>query len=150
MFRSPFNLLKSLLIVVVLTACSSPPPPPVSSPSAPPTANPTVAPPKSEATAADPQKVLGQMQEILSKTQAAVKANDFAKAQETYKDFDDGYWSKIEDGVKAKSKQSYEQIEDGMNSVSNNLKATKPDQAKTIAAIESFTKTLNAYQSSLK
>jgi hypothetical protein len=108
-----------------------------------------VSPSNPEAKTNDPQKVIATMEKVLGQTEKFVKANQFDKANETYKDFDPKYWEKIEDGVKEKSKETYKQVEDGMPDIANNLKAPKPNAAKTIASIQSLKKILATYDKSL-
>jgi len=138
--------LTSTLLVLFLGACSSPS---ETSSQSPDSATPAVSPSNPEAKTNDPQKVIATMEKVLGQTEKFVKANQFDKANETYKDFDPKYWEKIEDGVKEKSKETYKQVEDGMPDIANNLKAPKPNTAKTIASIQSLKKILATYAKSL-
>lgn len=81
---------------------------------------------------------------------ASLKANDVPGAKAAYDKFDKG-WDKVEDGVKAKSKDAYAKIEDGMTDVKAALVIpATPDTAKAIAAIEKLDKTVDDLLPSLK
>ena len=72
-----------------------------------------------------------QLLSVLAKTQAAVESNDFAKAQQEFDQFE-SVWAPVEDGIKAKSDDAYDAIEDGMDQVSFALRSSKSDQAISI------------------
>ena len=157
MISLPRIWITATLTLLALTACSnSTPPTAESSPAS--TAPSTVASPastpaatnsetKNDSSTADPKATFANMKAIVAKTTKAVNAGNFAKAQEEFKDFDDGNWMHVEDGVKAKSANTYKQVEDNLDSVNNGIKAAKPDKAKVLAALQSLSKTLNSYTS---
>ncbi|BCL34688.1 DUF4363 domain-containing protein [Nostoc sp. MS1] len=76
---------------------------------------------------------------VVNNTQTAVKANNFTKAKDEFGKFE-GYWSKVEDGVKAKSPDTYKKIEDSADEINGGLKASKPDKAKVLASLQSLNK----------
>ncbi len=69
-----------------------------------------------------------QLLSVVAKTQSAVEANDFAKAQREFDQFE-SVWAPVEDGIKAKSDEAYDAIEDGMDQVSAALRSSQTDQA---------------------
>ena len=81
-------------------------------------------------------KTAGMMQ-VVSSTTAAVEAGDFAKAKTEFGNLE-GQWSKIEDGVKEKSSDTYNKIEDTTNAVNSELKESQPSKDKTLAALKSL------------
>ncbi|NJO41054.1 MAG: DUF4363 domain-containing protein [Cyanobacteria bacterium CRU_2_1] len=74
-----------------------------------------------------------QLLSVVSKTQAAVEANDFAKAQQEFDQFEE-VWSQVEDGIQEKSSETYDAIEQDMEQVTAALRASQSDQA--IAALQ--------------
>jgi hypothetical protein len=81
------------------------------------------------------------LENVVSQTQTATKAGDFAKAKAEFGKFE-ASWAKVEDGVKAKSKDSYKNIEESVDKVNKALKASKPDAAKVSAELASLQKNL--------
>lgn len=75
------------------------------------------------------------LQNVVTQTKIAVNAGDFKKASAEFEKFENS-WSKVEDGVKAKSRSSYDRIEEEMDTVKGALKASKSDKA--IAALDSL------------
>ncbi|MCU0569959.1 MAG: DUF4363 family protein [Oculatellaceae cyanobacterium Prado106] len=73
--------------------------------------------------------------DVVTQTQVAVNAGDFPKAQAEFAKFE-GFWSRVEDSVKAKSPDAYRAIEDSMTSVMNGLKSSQKDQA--LAALKTL------------
>jgi hypothetical protein len=138
-------LLPNLLVGVVLTACGSPTTPPVAESPTTPTA-PTTG--STATTSGDTKAQFTGMQTVITNTTAAVNTGDFAKARETFEGFET-YWEKVEDGVKAKSAEAYKAIEDDMDTVSIGLKATNPDKARVLTALQSLSKKLANYASTL-
>lgn len=151
----------SLLLSLTLAACSTFKPSNSTSSSettpAPTSASPEAS-PKAEATAEttselsanQPKEGLKKLKGSLKRSLAAVKAGDFDKAKKRFDTFEQG-WEKIEDGVKARSAESYKAIEAGMDEVENTLvRPTTPDKAKAIAALESFSKTVETQRSKMQ
>ncbi len=71
----------------------------------------------------------------IAATKAAVETSDFTKAKIEVAKFE-GYWSKIEDGVKAKSPAAYDAIETSMQSVKKAVDSS--DKTKALNALKSF------------
>lgn len=69
-----------------------------------------------------------QLLAVVSKTQMAVDVNDFTKAQEEFEKFE-SVWAPVEDGIKAKSDDSYDAIEEAMEDVESALRSSQVDQA---------------------
>ena len=77
------------------------------------------------------------MKQVVASTTAAVEAGDFAKAKTEFGNLE-GQWSKIEDGVKEKSSETYNKIEDTTSAVNSELKESQPNKDKTLAALKSL------------
>lgn len=116
--------------VFALTACSKPEASVSPSSSAPS----TVSSPSSQMSS--PQAGYPQLLSVVSSTKAAVEAKDFAKAQQEFDKFE-GVWSQVEDGIKEKSSQTYDGIEQDMDNIKSALKASEADQSLT--ALQSLT-----------
>lgn len=71
----------------------------------------------------------------ISATTTAVETGDFAKAKTEVAKFE-GYWSKVEDDVKAKSPAVYEAIETSMKTVETAVNSS--DKTKALDALKSF------------
>ncbi len=71
----------------------------------------------------------------ISATKTAVETGDFAKAKTEVAKFE-GYWSKVEDGVKAKSPAMYDAIETSMKNVQKAVDSS--DKTKALDALKSF------------
>lgn len=80
-------------------------------------------------------KGFGDLTTVVSKTRQAVDANDFAKARAEFDKFEDA-WSKVEDGVKAKSSDTYNAIEDNVDKLQDALKASNKE--KSISALQTL------------
>jgi uncharacterized protein YjaZ len=77
---------------------------------------------------ASPTSGYPQLLGVVANTKAAVEAKDFAKAQQEFDKFE-GVWSQVEDGIKAKSSQTYDGIEQDMDNIKSALKASEADKA---------------------
>jgi hypothetical protein len=82
---------------------------------------------------------------VIANTKVAVEAGDYTKAQQEFDQFE-GFWSKVEDGVKEKSSDTYNAIEDAMDQLSNEMSAAQPDQANALAALKSLEENVSAAQ----
>ncbi|MEC4816461.1 MAG: DUF4363 domain-containing protein [Scytonema sp. PMC 1069.18] len=80
---------------------------------------------------------------VVSKTKTAVNAGDFVKAKEEFDQFEDA-WKKVEDGIKAKSRDKYEAIEKNMDDIEGELKASKPQKDKLLASLQTLETNINA------
>ncbi|AFZ15077.1 hypothetical protein Cri9333_4290 [Crinalium epipsammum PCC 9333] len=140
-------LIVSTLALLTLTACNSQQP----------TAdNNSPAPAAPASPSASPQAAsagkdnLTEMKGYVTEAVTAVKADNFAKAKQEYKEYDEK-WEAVEDGVRTKSQDAYIKIEKDMTQVTNTLvKPAKPDKTKATAALNALSKTLDANASSLK
>ncbi|MDZ8226812.1 MULTISPECIES: DUF4363 domain-containing protein [unclassified Nostoc] len=74
------------------------------------------------------------LQGVVINTKAAVEAGDFTKAKGEFDKFED-FWSKVEDGVKAKSPTTYKEIEDKSDEIKAGLKASAPNKQKLSTAL---------------
>jgi hypothetical protein len=80
---------------------------------------------------------------IVSSTKTAVEAGNFAKAKTEFENFDKS-WKDIEDGVKAKSPDSYKAIEDSMDKVTAELKQSKPAKDKVVTELQALEKSVKS------
>jgi hypothetical protein len=96
-------------------------------------------------TAANPTATTGfqGLKGVVSNTQAAVEAGNFTKAKGEFDKFEDS-WSKVEDGVKAKSPTTYKGIEDNADEIKAGLKASKPNKQKVLTALASLNKNITS------
>jgi len=100
-------------------------------------------------TPVDAKAGFASLQEVTSSVQKSVAAGKFDEAKKEFEKFEPA-WGQVEDGVKAKSADSYKQIEEAADKVSDSLKAAKPDKAKTTAAVDALSKSLDTYAKSVK
>ncbi|MDX2212711.1 MAG: hypothetical protein SFY66_05415 [Oculatellaceae cyanobacterium bins.114] len=124
-----FNLTMLLCTIglVSLVGCGQAPTSTASNTSEPsPISTTAASPATSPSTAAQDQ--YPELLDVVTKTQAAVEANDFAKAQDEFDQFE-GVWSQVEDGIKEKSSESYDAIEGDMDQITSALRSSKADQA---------------------
>lgn len=141
----------STLTVLILTACnrnSSTPNTTTSTPETTITTSPENR--KIEAspvpsTRSETQSGFTRLKNVVAQTKSAVDANNFVKAKQEFGEFEE-YWEKVEDGVKAKSADTYKAIENDMDNITNGLRSQKPDKTKVLADLQSLSKTLNSYQ----
>jgi hypothetical protein len=143
MVRFNTSLVLILLGSLMFTACSTPQVSDSNSQS-----NPVASETTNAATASDPKSDLNSLQKVVLDTTNAVDAKNFDQAKEEFEHFEE-YWSKIEDGVKDKSADTYKQVEDAADTVSVGLKVSSPDQAKLLDALRSLSTTLEQYTNSL-
>ncbi len=137
-------LIVSTLALLTLTACNSQQPTADNNSPAP------AAPASPKAAPAAAKDNLTEMKGYVTQAVTAVKANNFAKAKQEYKEYDEK-WEAVEDGVRTKSQDAYIKIEKDMTQVTNTLvKPAKPDKTKATAALNALSKTLDANASSLK
>jgi hypothetical protein len=72
---------------------------------------------------------------VVTKTRTAIDAGDFEKAKMEISQFE-GAWSKVEDGVKAKSPAAYDAIETSMKDTTGAVNAE--DKPKALAALKAL------------
>ncbi len=109
--------------VLTLVSCSSPEVKPVEQSSTVPSKTTEVAKPSG----------FSGMQDVISKTKAAIEAKNFNSAKTEFAKFEDS-WKTVEDGVKVKSKTTYTAIEDGIDTI--NKKIAAKDAQGAIAALK--------------
>ena len=80
---------------------------------------------------------------VVSSTKASVEAGDYTKAKTEFAKFEDN-WKPVEDGIKAKSGDSYRAIEDSLDTVSAELNGSKPDKDKVLTALQSMETNINS------
>jgi hypothetical protein len=88
-------------------------------------------------------KDFGGLLTVVTNTKTAVEAGDFAKAKTEFGQFEDS-WKMVEDGVKAKSADTYDTIESSVDEVNNNLKESQPDQTKLLASLQTLTDSITS------
>jgi hypothetical protein len=80
----------------------------------------------------------------LAEALEALEAGDVAKAQHEYEEFDDD-WERVEDGVRAKSRDAYRDIELAMSDVKSLLlRQDAPDAARAADALKTLAETIDA------
>jgi high-affinity Fe2+/Pb2+ permease len=72
---------------------------------------------------------------VVTNTKAAVDAGDFGKAKTEFGKFE-GFWAKVEDGVKSKSPAAYDAIETNVKSVEKAVASA--DKAKATDALKAL------------
>ena len=91
-----------------------------------------------------PATQLQDLSKLAASATEALKSGNVAAAKQRYRDFDQG-WDRIEDGVRAKSRDIYRKIERAMSNVKLKLvKPNKPDQAAALAALRELSATIDA------
>ncbi|AUT04255.1 DUF4363 domain-containing protein [Nostoc sp. CENA543] len=80
---------------------------------------------------------------VITNTKTAVEAGNFTKAKGEFEKFE-GFWSKVEDGVKAKSPKTYKDIEDQADEIKAGLKSSKPNKQKVLTALASLSKNVTS------
>ncbi|MEH1787227.1 DUF4363 domain-containing protein [Nostoc sp.] len=83
------------------------------------------------------------LQGVVTNTKAAVEAGNFSKAKGEFEKFE-GFWSKVEDGVKAKSPTTYKEIEDKADETKAGLKVSAPNKQKVLTALEVLNKDITS------
>ncbi|MBX5493504.1 MAG: FTR1 family protein [Chloroflexi bacterium] len=81
-------------------------------------------------------------------SQAALAAGDIAGARAAYAEFDRG-WDDIEDGVRARSRQAYRDIEAAMRAVDRALRAEPVDGAAASAQLDTLLARVEQFRASL-
>ncbi len=79
---------------------------------------------------------------VVSSTKTAVEAGDFTRAKTEFAKFEDN-WKPVEDGIKAKSSNSYEAIETSLDTVNAEFKGAAPNKEKVLAALNSMETDIN-------
>jgi high-affinity iron transporter len=87
--------------------------------------------------AASPEEDLSGAQAIVRRAIAAAQAGDLAKAASEYRSYDNT-WLDVEDPIRAKSRESYREIEARMAEIETALAAKPVDQAALVAALSAL------------
>ena len=80
---------------------------------------------------------------VVTNTQTAVEAADFAKAKEEFAKFKDS-WSKVEDGIKVASSEGYTAIETNADNVNTALGEAQPDKTKVMDALTALSTSITS------
>ncbi len=96
-----------------------------------------------KATTATTTEASNPLLPIVSSTKTAVEAGNFAKAKTEFENFDKS-WKDVEDGIKAKSPDTYKAIEDSMDKVSAELKQSKPVKDKVVTELQTLEKSVKS------
>jgi hypothetical protein len=135
-FRKDFmSQLKRLLVsgfaLLGLAGCGS------TQASAPETSSPAV----QASTAASPNAGFVALKSVTDQTATAVKAGKLDQAKTEFEKFE-ASWKIVEDGVKTKSSQTYDKVEEGLDTVNGELKNKQPDTAKMLTALQSLSESI--------
>ncbi|MBW4515897.1 MAG: hypothetical protein KME11_11805 [Timaviella obliquedivisa GSE-PSE-MK23-08B] len=76
----------------------------------------------------------GELMSVVTNTETAVEAGDFAKAKEEFAKFGDS-WSKVGEGIKTASSDGYTAIETNVGNVNTALGEAQPDKTKVMDAL---------------
>lgn len=79
---------------------------------------------------------------VISSTKASVEAGDYAKAKTDFAKFEDN-WKPVEDGIKAKSSDSYSAIEDSLDKINGELNGSQPNKDKVLADLQLMETNIN-------
>lgn len=101
---------------------------------------PSTAPQTTASTAANPQ--FEGLRTVINTTRVDVNAGNFEKAKSDFSQLED-HWSKVEDGVKAKSSDTYNAIEDTTDKVNEGLKASQPNKDEILSALSTLETNVN-------
>lgn len=94
-----------------------------------------------KAETASPEGTEG-LSRVVSKTKTAIEAGDFPKAKQEFDKFED-VWKTVEDGIKEKSPESYDAIEESLDGVTLELKKSAPDKNKVLTELQSLEQNLD-------
>ncbi len=89
------------------------------------------------------QQGVSSLVDIVSRTKLAVNRGDFATAKKEFDGFENA-WGKVEDGIKAKSRDKYDAIEKNADQIQDTLKDSKPSKEKLSTALQSLEKDINS------
>ncbi|WP_009633283.1 hypothetical protein [Synechocystis sp. PCC 7509] len=79
---------------------------------------------------------------VVSATTAAVKAGDYAQGKTEFAKFEDN-WKPVEDGIKAKSKDNYNAIEESLDKINGEFKNSNPNQEIILTGLQSIQTTIS-------
>jgi predicted extracellular nuclease len=133
------------MTVVTLSSCSAPPAPETKAPEtkAPVASTPAATTPKPTAMAFDAKAIAGfkAIQAVVSKTETAVEAGNFADATKDFEGFETN-WKTVEDGVMKTSPAFYTAVEKAAKAAEAGLKGK--DKPGTIKALKELNNTLQS------
>jgi hypothetical protein len=81
------------------------------------------------------------LQGVTEKTAVAVKASKFDQAKVEFENFEPS-WKTVEDGVKAKSLDTYKKVEESLDTLNGEFKNKQPDRIKALKALESLSQSI--------
>ena len=97
-----------------------------------------------------PATQLQELSKFVASAIASLQSGDVPAAKRRFQDFDQG-WDRIEDGVRAKSRDVYQKVERAMGKVKTTLvKPNKPDNAAALTALKELKATIDAALPSLR
>ena len=102
--------------------------------------------PASQTTATSTEETGSQsLLSVVNNTKSAVESGDFAKAKTEFDKFEDS-WKPGDEGIKGKSPKNYKAIEDSMDKIEGELKASQPSKEKVLPELQSLEKTIAAVE----
>jgi hypothetical protein len=93
--------------------------------------------------AVSPNAGFTTLQGVTDRTASAVKSDKLDQAKTEFETFETS-WKTVEDAVKAKSSDTYNKIEEGLDTVNGEFKSKQPDKAKVTTALQSLSKEITA------
>src|SRR5579883_1438139 len=136
MFRQNQVFIITAISLLVLVGCSN------SEKSSTPQSS-SAASPAAETTASPGKGNFKGLLSVVTNTKTAVAAGNFTKAKAEFGKFE-VFWSQVEDGVKAKSSNSYKAIEDKADEIKSGLNTSSPNKQKLLAALDSLNKNITS------
>ena len=137
--KLPDRTCLAALAVLLAAGCSAP-----AGQSAAPAPKPTAV-----AGAADVVPALDAAARHVDATIAAVQAGDHARAMASFKSYDDA-WEALEDGVKARSPQAYEAIEEAADNAEAELRGTRATAETQLAALTTLRSVLETQKVAIR
>lgn len=136
MIRFNYVLIVGAIALLTLVGCSSPNQTTTQTPAGSPASNTGAA--RVTSSQAGYQSLLG----VVSNTRAAVEAGNYTQAKAEFTKFEDN-WKQVEDGIKAKSGDSYKAIEDSLDRVTGQLRGAQPNKQQVLTDLQSLEKNIN-------
>lgn len=85
----------------------------------------------------------GELMSVVTNTETAVEAGDFAKAKEEFAKFSDS-WSKVGADIKTASPDGYAAIETNVGNVNTALENAQPDKTKVMDALAALSASISS------
>lgn len=136
MVRLNYVLIIGAIALLTLVGCSSPNQSTTQTPAGSPAPN------TGAAGVTTPQLGYQSLLGVVANTRAAVEAGNYAQAKAEFNKFE-GNWKQVEDGVKAKSADSYKVIEDSLDRVTGQLRGAQPNKQQVLTDLQSLEKNIN-------